>query len=174
MSPVSGLPAEPRCGSPFPPTTLGQKDNPQVRPLTEEVEGRQGPGEDVPKTLQPFALLLLAGAGEDEPSLGGDHGEAGFPAIAPDALGQVFVHLVPLLAAPEKYLALLKGVLQIQGTGHQRPHVGRRASWEPGSPRLGFRKGRGRGGDALCWRMRLSGPSIEKAQTLKEICGKDA
>lgn len=84
--------------------------------LTEEVEGRQGAGEDILKTLQPFPLLLLAGAGEDEPPLGGDDGEAGFPAVPSDTLGQVFIDIVPLLAAPKKNLALLKGVLEIEDT----------------------------------------------------------
>lgn len=82
--------------------------------LTEEVEGRQGAGEDILKALQPFPLLLLAGAGEDEPPLRGDDGEASFPAVPSDALGQVFIYIIPLLVAPKKDLALFKGILEIE------------------------------------------------------------
>lgn len=97
-------------------STLGQKNKPQALLLTEEVEGRQGAGKDIPKTLQPFPLLLLAWAGEDESALRGDDGEAGFPAISTDALGQVFTHLVPLLSAPEKHLTLFIGILETEDT----------------------------------------------------------
>lgn len=98
------------------PSALGQKNQPQALHLTEDVEGCEGAGEDIPETLQPFPLLLLAGAGEDESPLRGDDGEASFPAIPSDALGQVFIYLVPLLVPPEKNLALLKGVLKIEDT----------------------------------------------------------
>lgn len=71
-------------------------------------------GENIPKTLQPFPLLLLTGAGEDESALRSDDGEAGLPAIPSDALGQVFTHLITLLLAPKKHLTLLKGILEIE------------------------------------------------------------
>lgn len=96
------------------PSALGQKNKPQALNLTKKVEGRQGAGENISKTLQPFPLLLLTGAGEDESALRSDDGEASLPAIPSDALGQVFIYLVPLLLAPEKHLTLLKGILEIE------------------------------------------------------------
>ena len=108
--------------------------------LTKEVEGCQGAGEDLPKTLQPFTLLLLAGAGEDEPPVGGDDGEASFPAVPSDALGQIFEHLVPLFVAPEKHLAQLEGILKREDRGHQRPHLGQRATCRPESPQVHLSK----------------------------------
>lgn len=109
---------------PFP--TLCQKNTPQSLLLTEHVEGRQGAGQDIPQTLQPFPLLLLTGTGEHESPLWGDDGEAGFPAIPSDALGQVFRYLIPLLLAPEKNLALLKGILKIKGTWSSEVMLGLR------------------------------------------------
>lgn len=114
MALVSGLTANSSEETPFLPSAFGQKNNRQALHLTEEVEGCQGTGEHIPETLQPLPLLLLAGAGEEEFALRGDDGEAGFPAVPSDALGQVFVHLVPLLPAPEKHLAQLKGILKIE------------------------------------------------------------
>lgn len=84
--------------------------------LTEKIEGCQGTGEHIPETLQPLALLLLGGAGEDKSPLRSDHGEPSFPAVPPDALGQVLLHFVPLLLAPQEYLALFKGILEREDT----------------------------------------------------------
>lgn len=77
-------------------------------------------GQDIPQTFQPFPLLLLAGTGEDEPPLWSDDGKAGFPAIPSNALGQVFIYFVSLLLAPEKNLALFKGILKTKGTSSSK------------------------------------------------------
>ena len=72
--------------------------------------------------------------------MGGDDGEASFPAVPSDALGQVFEHLVPLFVAPEKHLAQLEGILKREDRGHQRPHLGQRATCRPESPRVHLSK----------------------------------
>lgn len=99
--------------------------------LTEEVEGRQGAREDIPKTLQPLPLLFLAGAGEDESPLRGDDGEAGFPAVPPDALGQVFIDSIPLLVAPQEDLALFKGILETEDTRSPEATAGAEGRRQP-------------------------------------------
>ena len=168
MTPVSGLTAEPKQRSPFRPTFLGQRNTRRALYLTKEVEGRQGDGEDLSKTLQPFTLLLLAGAGEDEPPVGGDDGEASFPAVSSDALGQVFKYLVPLFIAPEKHLAQLEGILKREDRGPQRPHLGQRATCRPESPQVHLSK---RAvcvlGGGLCWGFQLSGPLTLKGSNYK-------
>lgn len=131
MTPVSGLRADPREGSHSLPSAFGQKHNPQALRLTEEVEGCQGTGEHIPETLQPLALLLLAGAGEEEPALRGDDGEARFPAVPLDVLGQAFGCFVPLLPAPEKHLAQVKGVLEIEATGSSEVTPGAQGPLQP-------------------------------------------
>lgn len=102
--------------------------------LTEEVEGRQGAGEDILKTLQPFPLLLLAGAGEDESPLRGDNREAGFPAVPSDTLGQVLIDSIPLLVAPKKNLALFKGILKIEDTWSSEATPGTDGHLQPRHP----------------------------------------
>lgn len=101
----------------FLPSALGQKNTLQFLLLTEAVEERQGAGQDTPQTFQPFLLLLLVGASEDISPLWGDNGESGFPAISSDALGQVFIDFISLLLVPQKNLALLEGILKMEGTG---------------------------------------------------------
>lgn len=86
--------------------------------LTEEVEGRQGTGQDILQTLQPFSLFLLTGAGEDEFPLWSDDSESNLPAIPSDAPGQVFAHLITLLFASQENLALLESVLKMEGSGY--------------------------------------------------------
>lgn len=131
MTPASGLRANPREGSLSLPSDFGQEHNPRAPHLTEEVEGCQGTGEHIPEALQPLALLLLAGAGEEEPALRGDDGEARFPAIPSDVLGQAFRRLVPLLLAPEKHLAQVKGVLEIEATGSSEVTPGAQGPLQP-------------------------------------------
>lgn len=77
-----------------------------------KLRGVKGVGEDISETLHPLALLLLHRAGEKASPLRGDYGEPSFPAVLPDTLGQVLVHFVPLVIAPQEYLslALLKGI----------------------------------------------------------------
>lgn len=123
------------------PSALGRKNKAQAAHLTEDVEGCQGAGEDILETLQPFPLLLLAGAGEDESPLRCDDGEAGFPAVPSDALGQVFRHSVPLLLAPKKNLALFKGILKVEDTWSSEATPGANRHLQPGHPpKLHFRK----------------------------------